>query len=62
MGKGKQLREKIGRRDITIIVAAALLMTIGAAIQYFYMRSSIIETATESAKSDLTVSGQQIET
>lgn len=62
MGKGKQLREKIGRRDITIIVAAALLMTIGAAIQYFYMRGSIIEAATESAKSDLTVTGQQIET
>ncbi|MBQ9676786.1 MAG: SpoIIE family protein phosphatase [Prevotella sp.] len=62
MGKRKQLREKIGRRDITIIVAAALLMTIGAAIQYFYMRSSIIEAATESAKSDLTVTGQQIET
>lgn len=62
MKTGRQLREQIGRRDITMIVLAALLMTIGAAIQYFYMRGSIIEAATESAKSDLTVTGQQIET
>ena len=51
-----------GRRDIVIILVAAILMTIAAGIQYVYMRNSIVDAAMKSAKSDLTISKQQIET
>ena len=58
-------KEKVtskGHRDILIILVAAVLMTVAAIIQYVYMRNSIIDSATECAKSDLTISKQNIET
>ena len=56
------LRQMMSNRDIAVIILAAILIMASAAIQYFYMRSSIVSAATQSAKSDLTISCQQIET
>lgn len=62
MSKTNNYKRMMSNRDIAIIIVAALLMTAAAVIQYFYMRSSIISAATQSAKSDLSISCQQIET
>jgi len=55
-------KRMMSNRDIAIIIIAAFLMTTAALIQYFYMRNSIVNAATQSAKSDLSISCQQIET
>lgn len=62
MNKANNYKRMMSNRDIAIIIIAALLMTTAAVIQYFYMRSSIINAAMQSAKSDLSISCQQIET
>lgn len=62
MSNTKDLKRLMSNRDIAIIIIAAFLMTTAAVIQYFYMRNSIVNAATQSAKSDLSISCQQIET
>lgn len=62
MSKANNYKRMMSNRDIAIIIIAAFLMTTAALIQYFYMRNSIINAATQSAKSDLSISCQQIET
>lgn len=62
MSKANNLKRMMSNRDIAIVVIAALLMTVAAFIQYFYLRHSLISAATQSAKSDLSISCQQIET
>ena len=62
MSKANNIKRTMSNRDIAIIIIAAVLMTAAAAIQYYYMRNSIINAATQSAKSDLSISCQQIET
>lgn len=62
MTKTNNYKRMMSNRDIAIIIFAALLMTAAAVIQYFYMRNSIVSAATQSAKSDLSISCQQIET
>lgn len=62
MSKTNNYKRMMSNRDIAIIIIAAFLMTTAAVIQYFYMRNSIINAATQSAKSDLSFSCQQIET
>lgn len=62
MSMNSNIRRMMSNRDIAIIIIAALLMTSAAIIQYLYMRESIISAATQSAKSDLSISCQQIET
>lgn len=61
MSKANNYKRMMGNRDIAIVVIAAFLMTAAAAIQYFYMRNSIVNAVTQSAKSDLSISCQQIE-
>ena len=61
MSKTNNLKRVISNRDVAVIVIAALLMTAAAVIQYVFMRSSIVNAATQSAKSDLSISCQQIE-
>ena len=62
MSKANNYKRMMSNRDIAIIIIAAFLMTTAAVIQYFYMRNSIVNAATQSAKSDLSISCQQIET
>lgn len=62
MNKANNSKQTMSNHAIALIVIAALLMIAAAAIQYFYMRTSIINAATQSAKSDLSISCQQIET
>ena len=62
MSKANNYKRVMSNRDIAIIIIAAFLMTTAAFIQYFYMRNSIINAAMQSAKSDLSISCQQIET
>jgi len=62
MSKANNTKRMMSNRDIAIIIIAAMLMAAAAVIQYFYMRNSIISAATQSAKSDLSISCQQIET
>ena len=62
MSKANNYKRMMSNRDIAIVIIAAFLMTTAAVIQYFYMRNSIINAATQSAKSDLSISCQQIET
>lgn len=62
MGNSNNDKRLMSNRDIAFIIIAALLMATAAAIQYFYMRTSITNAATQSAKSDLSISCQQIET
>ena len=61
MSKTNNYKRMMSNRDIAIIIIAAFLMITAAVIQYFYMRNSIINAATQSAKSDLSISCQQIE-
>jgi len=61
MSMANNYKRMMSNRDIAIIIAA-FLMTTAALIQYFYMRNSIVNAATQSAKSDLSISCQQIET
>lgn len=62
MSMANNYKRMMSNRDIAIIIIAAFLMTTAALIQYFYMRNSIVNAATQSAKSDLSISCQQIET
>lgn len=62
MSKTNNYKRMMSNHDIAIVMIAALLMTAAAGIQYFYMRNSIVSAATQSAKSDLSISCQQIET
>jgi len=62
MSNTNNTKRLMSNKDIVIIIIAAILMTAAAFIQYFYMRNSIVAAATQSAKSDLSISCQQIET
>ena len=62
MSNTKNLKQVMSNRDIAVIIIAALLMMAATVIQYAFMRSSIISAATQSARSDLSISCQQIET
>ncbi len=62
MSNTKNLKRVMSNRDVAVIIIAALLMMAAAVIQYVFMRSSIVSAATQSAKSDLSISCQQIET
>lgn len=62
MSMANNYKRMMSNRDMAIIIIAAFLMTTAALIQYFYMRNSIVNAATQSAKSDLSISCQQIET
>lgn len=57
-----KLRQTISKRDIWIVVIAAVLMIVSEGMQYYVMRNNLIDRVGQQAKSDLMLASQRIET